>query len=286
MNAIKQRQQLAQITAQLQLGLPVRRLLEESQPVELILRAYVEALGTVSHPEQEELRVSLLVSQAQALEVNGIWPEASVSSEGDHQRLSWFGLIALDLLGSAFESSDAELADSSHAITYRHWCSKVSLFEASSTVGRSVRQQSSGRGAEMRVKKLLPEAVVPSKQRISDSGYDVTLLYEKKRMGNVVLYGTGIVVEAPFGWYFDVVPRSSIIKLGYILANSVGVIDRTYRGELFVPLIKSDAKALELDLPQRVVQLIPRPIVHFPVVEVEDLSQSLRGERGFGSSGR
>jgi dUTP pyrophosphatase len=137
----------------------------------------------------------------------------------------------------------------------------------------------------MAVQLVHPDARVPMKEHVSDSGYDLTLLYEKKRFGRTILYGTGVIVEAPFGWYFDVVPRSSIIKHGYILANSVGVIDRSYRGEIFVPLIKIDDAAQDLQLPARVAQLIPRPIVHFPVDEVHALSTTQRGSGGFGSTG-
>ncbi|MCH2111008.1 MAG: dUTP diphosphatase, partial [Polyangiaceae bacterium] len=99
------------------------------------------------------------------------------------------------------------------------------------------------------------------------------------------LYGTGLIVEPPYGWYFDVVPRSSIIKTGYLLANSVGVIDRSYRGELMIPLLKIDPKAPEISLPRRIAQLIPRPIVHMPVAEVQQLGATQRGNGGFGSTG-
>ncbi len=275
-----------ELSAVIASGRSVHALLDPAPTNELVLRSYLDTVGTISHPEQDELKVSLTVSSEQAAEAQRLWDGAILSRDGEKLTVSWHGLIALDLLGGACELLGLSNKEASHAATYRHWCSKVSCFEPSSTVGRTSAQQPNGFPAEMRVKRLLPEAVIPSKQRISDSGYDVTLLYEKKRVGNVVLYGTGLVVEPPFGWYFDVVPRSSIIKLGYLLANSVGVIDRAYRGELFVPLIKNDTEAPELALPQRVVQLIPRPIVHFPVVEVADLSQSVRGERGFGSSGR
>jgi deoxyuridine 5'-triphosphate nucleotidohydrolase len=128
-------------------------------------------------------------------------------------------------------------------------------------------------------------AVVPRKERVSDSGYDLTLLYEKSRHGNVVLYGTGIIVEPPFGWYFDVVARSSIVKRGYMLANNVGIIDRSYRGEILVPLLRTDPQARELELPARIAQLIPRPIVHLPVEKTDELSATHRGAGGFGSTG-
>src|SRR5690606_29904543 len=120
---------------------------------------------------------------------------------------------------------------------------------------------------------------------VSDSGYDLTLIAERKRLSRVVLFGTGLVAEPPQGFYLDVVARSSIIKTGYMLANNVGVIDRAYRGEIMVPLIKLDDSAPELELPARVAQLIPRPIVHFPGHEARELSATERGSGGFGSTG-
>lgn len=138
----------------------------------------------------------------------------------------------------------------------------------------------------VRVKKVRPEAQVLAKERVSDSGYDLTLVGVHKKMGVVTLFSTGWIVEPPEGWYFDVVPRSSIIKRGYILANNVGIIDRSYRGEILVPLIKVDPDAPDLELPARVAQLIPRPIVHFEVEEVAELSMTSRGAGGFGSTGK
>ncbi|HEU5075560.1 MAG TPA: hypothetical protein VFU02_15315, partial [Polyangiaceae bacterium] len=106
-----------------------------------------------------------------------------------------------------------------------------------------------------------------------------------KRFGSTVLYGSGIQVAPPAGWYFDVVPRSSIIKTGYIVANSVGVIDRSYRGEVMVPLVKIDPDAPELVLPARVAQMIPRPIVHMQIRAVGSAGTTQRGSGGFGSTG-
>jgi deoxyuridine 5'-triphosphate nucleotidohydrolase len=131
-----------------------------------------------------------------------------------------------------------------------------------------------------------PDAVLPRKERISDSGYDLTLLYVKKSFGVTTLFGTGIMVNPPQGWYLDVVPRSSIIKLGYMLSNNVGVIDRSYRGEIFVPLTKIDPACPDLELPARIAQLIPRPIAHFAIRQKASLDNTERGAGGFGSSGR
>ncbi len=81
----------------------------------------------------------------------------------------------------------------------------------------------------VRFKKSRPDAVTPFKARESDSGFDLTILEKVKTNGMVEMYDTGIAVQhVTPGWYFDMVPRSSIIKTGYILANSVGVIDHIF----------------------------------------------------------
>jgi deoxyuridine 5'-triphosphate nucleotidohydrolase len=130
-----------------------------------------------------------------------------------------------------------------------------------------------------------PEAFAPSKTRSSDSGYDLTIVKLLKTVGNVYWYTTEISVQPPFGYYFDVVPRSSLSKTGYILANSVGVIDSSYTGHIIVVLIKIDNNAPDIQLPFKPVQMIPRSIEHFTPVQVETLEETDRGDGGFGSTG-
>lgn len=134
--------------------------------------------------------------------------------------------------------------------------------------------------------KTSEDAVFPSKTRASDSGYDLTLISVWKKYGDVVLYDTGIRVTPPFGYYFDLVPRSSISKTGYMLANGIGVIDRTYTGSIKVPLIKVDKSQPDIELPSKLVQIIPRPIIHCQAVLVDELEETERGEGGFGSTGK
>jgi len=134
--------------------------------------------------------------------------------------------------------------------------------------------------------RILPSAVPPSKEYASDSGFDLTLLERTKKHGAVEFYRTGIRIQPAFGWYFDLVPRSSISKSGYMLANSVGIIDRAYVGEVLVPLIKIDPNAPDLPLPSRLVQIIPRQIVAAQLVEVDELESTARGDGGFGSTNR
>lgn len=136
----------------------------------------------------------------------------------------------------------------------------------------------------IRFNRTREDAVAVTKAHMSDSGFDLTILEKVNTVGNVDLYDTGIKVSPPYGYYFDLVPRSSIIKTGYILANSVGIIDQSYLGSIKVPLIKINVDMPELPLPSKIVQLILRPFINFTVKEVDSLEDTERGGLGFGSS--
>ena len=131
-----------------------------------------------------------------------------------------------------------------------------------------------------------PDATPPSKANISDSGYDLSLVDIKKTTDyGTVFYGTGVKVQPPHGFYFDLVGRSSMAKSGYTLANNVGIIDQSYRGEIMVALNKVHPDVPELELPCKLVQLIPRKWHHLEM-KPEDLSDTNRGSGGFGSTGK
>jgi deoxyuridine 5'-triphosphate nucleotidohydrolase len=125
--------------------------------------------------------------------------------------------------------------------------------------------------------------IPPHKARPSDSGFDLVLIGIRKHIGKVVMYGTGVSVQPPSGYYFDLVPRSSMIKTGYMLANNVGIIDQAYTGEIMVPLIKIDPDAPDIELPSKLVQLIPRRWFGFRPVCAE-LEPTSRDRGGFGST--
>lgn len=130
------------------------------------------------------------------------------------------------------------------------------------------------------------DAIVPSKAHPSDSGFDLSIIKEVKRIGKVVMYDTGIQVCPPKGYYFDCIPRSSIIKTGYILANSIGVIDEEYRGNILVPLVKINEEEPDISLPCRIAQLVLRKRYNIEAIEVTEFKGiSERGSNGFGSSG-
>jgi dUTP pyrophosphatase len=186
------------------------------------------------------------------------------------------GTNALDLLGNLYEHAPEGDFDVRNFSLYYAWCRfYVSVFPHNSN------------GDHFQWCKTREDAVAPSKARVSDSGFDLTIIDVVKSFHNkTTLYTTGIKVKPSFGWYLDVVPRSSIIKTGYMLANNVGIIDRAYTGEIMIALIKVDESAPDLELPCRIAQMIPRRIAHVNFEQVDDIEQTLRNEGGFGSTGK
>ena len=136
------------------------------------------------------------------------------------------------------------------------------------------------------VAKTRPDAIIPFKTNDTDVGYDLTIIDIKKEIHETcTLYTTGIVIKPRVGYYTEIVPRSSIIKSGYMLANSVGVIDNTYTGELMIALIKVNPDAKPIELPFRGFQLIFRKQEEAEFELVDDVVETIRGNGGFGSTG-
>ena len=138
---------------------------------------------------------------------------------------------------------------------------------------------------DCKIKKLREDAVIPRKAHTWDVGYDLWVLGVHKRLDTgVVLLSTGLAIESPVGFHFEIVPRSSIIKTGYIQANGVGIIDPNYRGELLVPLLKVDPASPDLEFPKKIGQLILREMLTVEFVVTDHLNDTERGKGGFGST--
>ena len=88
--------------------------------------------------------------------------------------------------------------------------------------------------SKIKVELLDDRAQVPSRAHSTDTGYDLTFIGIDKIVGDVIYFKTGISLQPPSGYYFEVVPRSSISKLPLSMANSIGVIDESYTGEVLV----------------------------------------------------
>ena len=84
------------------------------------------------------------------------------------------------------------------------------------------------------------------------------------------MFDTGICIQPPDGFYTEIVPRSSISKTGYILANSIGIIDPTYRGSLKIVLTKVDPTAQDLKLPFTKFQIILRQAFQADFIEMKN----------------
>lgn len=130
---------------------------------------------------------------------------------------------------------------------------------------------------------------IPEKAHVNDSGLDLTLIKVVEKRDNIFFFDTGISIEPPAGYYTELYPRSSIYKYDFIMTNSVGVIDAGYRGILYMPmryLGKGDGKTEAENLVgSRIGQLVLKKLEPFEVSITEQLSESERGEGGFGSSG-
>jgi dUTPase len=137
-----------------------------------------------------------------------------------------------------------------------------------------------------RYAKTCEEALPPTKNRLSDSGYDLHLMNKIKEKDGVHYYDTCIRVQPEFGYYFDLVGRSSISKTGWTLANNIGIIDCSYSGSIIVALIKTRENAEELSLPCKLVQIIPRNLILMEAQEVSDLDETERQASGGLGSGQ
>lgn len=136
---------------------------------------------------------------------------------------------------------------------------------------------------QVKIKRLNDKSILPTKAHTTDAGYDLyasSCHYED----GMLHYGTGVAVEIPVGYVGLVFPRSSIANTHLTLSNSVGVIDSGYRGEIKAKFRKGGTRGYNVG--DRIAQLIIMPYPEVTFEEVDELSDSDRGEGGYGSSGR
>ena len=141
---------------------------------------------------------------------------------------------------------------------------------------------------KVKIKKLVKEAVIPTYAKDGDAGMDLTAVSKEEVNGKdyqYISYGTGLSFEIPKGFVGLVFPRSSISKTELVMANSVGVIDSGYRGEVSVRF-KDLAPNSIYQVGDRIAQLIIIPYPEVEFEEVEELTETERGTGGYGSSGK
>ena len=137
------------------------------------------------------------------------------------------------------------------------------------------------------IRRLHEEAVVPDRAYEGDAGLDLAAC-ERHELGpgERAVVGTGLAVEIPAGYAGFVQPRSGLAaKHGITILNSPGLVDSGYRGEVRVILLNTDrAETFVVEPGMRIAQLVVLPVAELDLVEVEELPESERGARGFGSS--
>lgn len=144
---------------------------------------------------------------------------------------------------------------------------------------------------KVNILKLVKEAVIPQYSTEGAAGMDLVatsreIVVSEDGSLRYIEYGTGIALEIPKGFAGLVFPRSSISKTGYSLANSIGLIDSDYRGEIKIRLYPTSTGLGPYEVGDRVAQIVimPYPDVHFE--EVKELTTTERAEGGFGSTGK
>jgi len=136
-------------------------------------------------------------------------------------------------------------------------------------------------------KKLNPQAQKPKFGKPGDAGADLVATSMNLSMDDNIVYGTGLAVEIPEGMVGLVFPRSSIRNTTLSMANSVGVIDSGYRGEIMITFkMVNKNEVVGYTIGDRIAQLVIIPVPLTNYVEVEELSETERGQQGHGSTGR
>lgn len=131
--------------------------------------------------------------------------------------------------------------------------------------------------------KLLSDiAIAPSKNNESDAGFDLwlTKLIKTNENQTIFYYGTDVSIQPPPEFWYMLTVRSSTVKLGYTLANGVGIIDTDYRGEIIVALYKTDSNAKPLELPYKAVQIIAMPNIKMQMQNTAYLNETARSDQG------
>jgi dUTP pyrophosphatase len=140
---------------------------------------------------------------------------------------------------------------------------------------------------ELPIRRLRDDAVVPSRAYAGDAGLDLAACDRVELgPGERATVGTGLAVAIPDGYAGYVQPRSGLaMRHGITIVNTPGLVDSGYRGELRIVLLNTDAREPFVVEPgMRIAQLVVLPIPALEPVEVDELPESVRGVRGFGSS--
>ena len=143
---------------------------------------------------------------------------------------------------------------------------------------------------KINIKKLTETAILPERGSAYAAGYDLIADIQENveiKPHETKLIGTGLAMEIPEGYFGGIFARSGLSsKEGLRPANCVGVVDADYRGEVKVALHNDGEVVREIKVGQKIAQLVVVPFLSVEFDEVENLSDTVRGVGGFGSTGK
>ena len=143
----------------------------------------------------------------------------------------------------------------------------------------------------IKIKKLKDNAIIPTRGTVGSAGMDLYACIDKEitiAPNQLKIIPTGIAISLPSS---DVAAflyaRSGLgVKHGICLSNGVGVVDSDYRGEICVGLCNVSSEPYTISKNERIAQMVIAPVVMAEFTEAEELDETLRGEGGFGSTGK
>ena len=143
---------------------------------------------------------------------------------------------------------------------------------------------------DVNIKKLDEKAIVPTYGSEYAAGFDLYSVSDEVitiKAHETVLVKTGLAMEIPVGYAGMIFARSGLAsKKGLAPANKVGVVDADYRGEVMVALHNHTNEDKTIDAHERIAQMVIMPYAVANFIEVDELSDTVRGEGGFGDSGK
>ena len=139
----------------------------------------------------------------------------------------------------------------------------------------------------IKIKRLHHLAKIPTYSKYGDAGADIySIEYGVLEPGEQRLISTGIAIEIPYGWVGLIHPRSGLAaKLGVTVLNSPGTIDAGFRGEIKINLHNTNVTPYSFSIHDRIAQIIFQEVGIADFEEVDELSESVRGLGGHGSTG-
>ena len=140
---------------------------------------------------------------------------------------------------------------------------------------------------QIKIKLLTLSAKLPTRSTVGSAAYD---LYASEHIvipfGDVSRVPVGFAVEVPEGFYADLRLRSGFASKNSAALCSSGVVDSDYRGEVLIPVINHGSDMIVISVGDRIGQMLILPVPETEIVQVADLSKTVRAGGGFGSTGK